>query len=105
MDQHVLQVPVVNASEVLTIEDKGKGDVIVSSSESVEETARPATRNTTINLADRARERGRIRERERRVDMPSPSVSRGRGRIGRGTKRGVGSARGRGSTADDSQGK
>lgn len=105
LDQHVLQVPVVNASEVLTVEDKGKVDVIVSSSESVEETARPATRNTTINLADRARERGRIRERDRRVDMPSPSVSRGRGRIGRGTKRGVGSARGRGSTADDSQGK
>lgn len=105
LDQHVLQVPAVNASDVVTIEDKCKGDMIVSSSESVEETARPATRNTTINLADRARERGRIRERERRVDMPSPSVSRGRGRIGRGTKRGGGSARGRGSTADDSQGK
>jgi len=105
LDQHVLQVPAVNVSDVVTIEDKCKGDMIVSSSESVEETARPATRNTTINLADRARERGRIRERERRVDMPSPSVSRGRGRIGRGTKRGGGSARGRGSTADDSQGK
>lgn len=104
LDQHVLQIPVVNASDAVTVEDKCKGDVIVSSSEFVEETARPVTRNTTINLADRARERGRIRERERRADMPAPSVSRGRGRIMRGTKRGAGSARGRGSTADDSQG-
>lgn len=104
LDQHVLQIPVVNASDVVTVEDKCKGDVIVSSSELVEEIARPVTRNTTINLAERARERGRIRERERRADMPTPSISRGRGRIIRGTKRGAGTARGRGSTADDSQG-
>eukprot|EP01018_Ginkgo_biloba_P028799 Gb_36757 [translate_table: standard] len=103
LDEISQQVPVVNNSDTAGIEEKGKTDQVVST-EAVQESARPTTRNTTIHLADRARERSLIRERERRIGMSPSPVSRGRGRAARGAKRGAGLARGRGSPADDQQG-
>lgn len=103
LDHNSQQTLAATASDAI-VEDKSKVDVGSTSSEAVQENARANTR--IINLTDRAKEGKQIRERERgrNIGVSPSQISRGRGRNARGAKRGVGLARGRGFTRDDSQG-